>query len=303
MINPPVDDDADQLTDRYRRASAADPSRPGDAVRAAIVTEAKVQAVARAAGSGKTPIDIAAPVANDSRWPVRAAAGVAVVAVGVLIALQISHHPEPEILTAPVAVKPAAVIPATPPAAAQITVAQSDAAYSPVPPLAALPARARERAEVQLERAEVQAVASSEQRVGVELVDPAAEMIAPSMAARLLSSDSLLDMRRPAPAGAVARVRDPAQDRAIVAQYFPEAFRGPLDQQPIWVLLDRHGHVLQTGRHFSVDKAVLRAYLESRIPGARIDEWQATTLSEGGGRTVTVTFAWVAGDPATPGGP
>ena len=260
MIDPPVDDDADQLTDRYRRASAADPSRPGDAVRAAIVTEARAQVVERAAGSGKTPLDIAAPVANDSHWPVRAAA-------------------------------------------AQIAVAKSDAAYSPVPPLAALPARARERAEVQLERAEVQAVASSEQRVGVELVDPAAEMIAPSMAARLLSSDSLLDMRRPAPAGAVARVRDPARDRAIVAHYFPEAFRGPLDQQPFWVLLDRHGHVLQTGRHFSGDEAVLRAYLESRIPGARIDEWQATTLSEGGGRTVTVTFAWVAGDPATPGGP
>ena len=337
MIDPPEDDDADQLAERYRGASAADLSRPGDAVRIAIAAEARAQASARTAAGGRTRIDGARAAANDSHWPIRAAAGLAVVAAGALIAVQISRHPDPEVLTAHVAAKPAVVIPATapaatPPAVTQTAVAKSPAVSLPAPGLPEVQAGARngelarvERADSAAEpttaqtavaespaafspgpasgRAEVQAVASSGQPASAKAADSAVEPAAPAMLTRRAISGALALAGEAPAAVVVPRVRDPAADRAFVHRYFPEAFRGPADGQPIWVLLDRHGRVLQSGRYRAADATALRAYLEGRIPGVRIDELQATTVSDGAGRSVDMTFAWVAADPGVSGGP
>ena len=297
MIDPPVqEDDPDELTRRYRSASAADPSRPSEAVRAAIAARARAEAEARTARSAMTALDHAAPAANDSHWPVRAAAGLAVVALGVLIMFQVSHHPEAEVLTAQVTTKPAVAIPVSPPTAAPIATAEVPAADTPALPSAAPSARAPERAEVQ-------AVASIETPLVEKMADSAAELPAPAVAARQSGSGATAVVGAAPPPDAVARARDPAADRALVARYFPEVFRNAADEPPIWVLLDRTGHVVQTGRHASADEAELRAYLERRISGARIDELQKTTVNDGLGRTVAVTFAWIARDSTTPGEP
>lgn len=301
MIDPPVDDEADQLAERYRGASAADPSRPGDAVRTAVAAEARAQAAARTAAGGRARIDGARVAANDSHWPIRAAAGLAVVAAGALIAVQISRHPDPEVLTAQVAAKPAVVIPAaapaaTPPVAMQAAVEKSPAVYLPAPPPSALVAPASGRAEVE-------AVASSEQPARAKAADLAVEPAAPAILTRRAFSGALGLVGEAPAAVVVPRVRDQAADRAFVHRYFPEAFRGPAQGQPIWVLLDRHGRVLQSGRYRAADATALRAYLEGRIPGVRIGELQATTVNDGGGRSVDMTFAWVAVDPGASGGP
>jgi hypothetical protein len=80
-----------QLDEAYRRASAADAGCPRETTRAAILAEAKAAARKRA------------PAANDSRYLLRAVAGVAVIGVAILIWRQ-TNAPLPGelVATAPV---------------------------------------------------------------------------------------------------------------------------------------------------------------------------------------------------------
>lgn len=91
MKETPSSDESNQgLSERYRQASAADGSRPSDAVRAAIRAEARLQATERAAKPTVLPN---APAANDSHWRLRAVAGLVVVAIGVAVVLQVGRQP------------------------------------------------------------------------------------------------------------------------------------------------------------------------------------------------------------------
>ena len=115
--------DEDDLLDRYRRASAAESSRPSDAARSAIAARARVETAVRTL-----------PAANDTHWRLRAAAGVAVVAVGALIVQRLSHdrHYEQQVAsqTAQAVVETASVPPvaATPVVVEQAPAESADAA-------------------------------------------------------------------------------------------------------------------------------------------------------------------------------
>jgi len=85
------DDRADELTERYRTASAADPARPGDAVRDSVfayartvATDAATHDIARVAGRR--------PAANESSWRISAAASVIVAGLATLLAWRL-HAP------------------------------------------------------------------------------------------------------------------------------------------------------------------------------------------------------------------
>ena len=110
MNSPPEHEEiADRLLDHYRRASAADGNRPSDAVRAAIAAQARTEAAARAARSGKKRVATTVSAANNAHWRSRAAASLAVVAIGALIVFRIFRPVDPALsradVTTPVAVQ------------------------------------------------------------------------------------------------------------------------------------------------------------------------------------------------------
>lgn len=79
------DDRADELTERYRAASAADPARPSDAVRESIFAYARTAAVDHAT-QGMVGAPRRRPAANDPSWRIRAAASVIVAGFATLLA-------------------------------------------------------------------------------------------------------------------------------------------------------------------------------------------------------------------------
>jgi hypothetical protein len=90
-------DRPDELTERYRAASAADPARPSDSVRESVL------AYARTVAADQAPRDITrlrSPAANDSRWRLSAAASVIVAVFATLLAWHF-HAPAPVRGTAP----------------------------------------------------------------------------------------------------------------------------------------------------------------------------------------------------------
>ena len=79
----PEDNAQDQeLLERYKRASDTLDAAPGDAVRAAILAEARRVAEQRATETPRQTFDVSRPAANDSRWRITAfgTAGAALVA-------------------------------------------------------------------------------------------------------------------------------------------------------------------------------------------------------------------------------
>ena len=85
------DDRADELTERYRAASAVDPARPSDAVRESIFACARTAAVDHAT-HGLSTAHRRRPAANDSSWRIRAAASVIVAGFATLLAWHL-HAP------------------------------------------------------------------------------------------------------------------------------------------------------------------------------------------------------------------
>ena len=78
-------DRADELTERYRAASAADPARPSDSVRESVFAYART-VVADQASRGVTSARTRRPAANDYSWRLSAAASVIVAVFATLLA-------------------------------------------------------------------------------------------------------------------------------------------------------------------------------------------------------------------------
>src|SRR5215470_3152581 len=85
MSRPDPDDRADDLTERYRAASAQDPGRPNDAIRQSIFAHARMvaagQTVARTGSPGTRT-----RAANDPRWRRAIAASVIVTGLATVLA-------------------------------------------------------------------------------------------------------------------------------------------------------------------------------------------------------------------------
>jgi hypothetical protein len=284
MNKPPVDqDDADGLIDRYQRASAADPSRPSDAARAAIAAQARVAAAARAERNGAARLETRTPAANDSHWRMRAAAGLAVVAVGALVAIQISRHPPAQSQTDEVVAQPPATARTAPPEVAlPAAPAVAPAAVAPAPKTPQAPLLARSVLSEQAPAAE-----RSEARMAAGAAAPAAANMA----------DAAATVAAPGPQAQQARQAmpgPPSLDAALVTRYFPDAFSGSADRPPMWLLVDRDGRVVHAGRHAAGGEAGLRMYLEERFPGVRIGEYQSVAVLDREGRQATVAVARIA---------
>jgi hypothetical protein len=101
--------------------------------------------------------------------------------------------------------------------------------------------------------------------------------------------------------GSAAAPNDnPAVNRAIAEKYFPDlyTYTTPKNESvaDFWVLLDREGRVLATGRRYILSQKDLKLYLESLYPGIKTDGFQPTELKSDHGRPAVVNFMWLAAD-------
>jgi len=100
---------------------------------------------------------------------------------------------------------------------------------------------------------------------------------------------------QPAAAGAND---DPVVNRAIAERYFPDLYTFPKawPRADPWVLLDRQGRVLTTGRRVVMSGRDIQLYVESLYPGIRTDGVQVTTVRGERGQSADVGFVWLAAD-------
>jgi beta-lactamase regulating signal transducer with metallopeptidase domain len=91
---------------------------------------------------------------------------------------------------------------------------------------------------------------------------------------------------------------DPAVNRAIAEHYFPDLYTFPEEwpRADPWILLDRQGRVLKTGRRAVMSGRDIQLYVESLYPGIRTDGVQVTTIHGERGKSADVGFVWLAGD-------
>jgi beta-lactamase regulating signal transducer with metallopeptidase domain len=91
---------------------------------------------------------------------------------------------------------------------------------------------------------------------------------------------------------------DPAVNRAIAEHYFPDLYTFPKEwpRADPWVLLDRQGRVLKTGRRAVMSGRDIQIYVESLYPGIRTDGVQVTTIHGEHGQWADVGFVWLASD-------
>lgn len=92
-------------------------------------------------------------------------------------------------------------------------------------------------------------------------------------------------------------------DRAIAEHYFPDLYTASMDwpRADPWVLLDRQGNVLKTGRRVVDSGADVKLYVESMYPGIKTAEFRAETIHPAEAQTTRrewpyVNFIWLAGD-------
>ncbi|MGH8253179.1 MAG: hypothetical protein ACRES2_04005, partial [Steroidobacteraceae bacterium] len=113
--------------------------------------------------------------------------------------------------------------------------------------------------------------------------------------------------RRAQEAGATRVVRppsnvpgdNPAMDLAVIEKYFPDAFTVAEQQAGLpWVLLARDGTVQLTGRSPAAfnNSGVTQAYIEALLPGAKIEGYLGTQVTNAAGKCATAQFLWLAPD-------
>jgi beta-lactamase regulating signal transducer with metallopeptidase domain len=91
---------------------------------------------------------------------------------------------------------------------------------------------------------------------------------------------------------------DRAVDRQIAEKYFADLYTHPFDwpRADPWVLLDRQGKVLLTGRRTVNSRHDVQLNIESLYPGIKTDQWQVVALNGPKGEEADVSFVWLAAD-------
>ena len=240
-MTTPDDESADELTRAYRSASDAQAGSPAASTRAAILAEA------RAATRKRTP------AANDSRYVWRAAAGIAVLGVAVILWRQTDHRLAPDLAAAPEnTVAARSPVEAPQPAADG---ARSDSAGAGTiaenRPATVRLAESTAKDEKKMSskaataREETSAELAASQVVASEVTASAAP---PAQLARA-SADAAAPVPPPAAAQAAGAVRrqNSVDYQQLVQREFPDTWKGTEPPHIVWVVLDANGKVLRKG--------------------------------------------------------
>jgi hypothetical protein len=215
-----------QLDAAYRRASASEAGRPDAKTRAAILAEAAAAARRRA------------PAANESRYLMRALAGLAVIGVGLLVWRQTDHRlpGEAQPIDVPVAQQPepaaeSAYVPDPGDAPAPDAAAELRASPPPAPPPSAPTVSERASAQDSVERSELEEVQVTGARV---------QSRRPTVGPR---------STEPAAAGAsaaqeIAGAEPSAED--LLREHFPGQYQSDTPRR-LWLVRNAGGEVTRTG--------------------------------------------------------
>jgi hypothetical protein len=249
---PPPDDPGDDLIERYRRASAADPSRPSAHVRESILAHARDLAASRAAASALQRL-ARRGAANEPNWKLRLAGTLAVAGVAGLLLIPFLHRGsgtglEPQ-TPEPVPVSPAA--PAEPPTD-RLAVAASAGK-----PAATAVGGAIDATDQAAAPAAKRAAAPSASRAAL------AETAVPSQAAASAQSAA------PAPTAGLAPSAGPAPERNVAGARAERAPMMPLAVEAVPVLLQ----AAQSG-----DIGLVKSLLESGVSLEMTDSLGRTAL-------------------------
>jgi hypothetical protein len=217
-MNTPNDESGDELSRAYHRDSDAAGS-PSAATRAAILAEARAAALRRR------------PAANDSRYVWRAAAGIAVLGVALLLWRQAGRHVTPDLTVDATERSAAAASPIDVPQRATAT-APADAVREPAAP--AKDARS----------ASPKAEAAREREADTGRTDNASTTAAAAADSQQLASVNAT----PAAPSAAGALRSAGIDyQQLLQREFPELWNDGEPPHIVWVVIDAQGHVLRKG--------------------------------------------------------
>ncbi len=221
-MNTPGNETDDELTRAYRQSSDAEAGAPSPAIRAAILAEARAAALRRK------------PAANDSRYVWRAAAGIAVLGVAVILWRQVDHRLAPDLASASVEPQGSSPVDATR-ADTNVVTADSVANLPPRDQAAAETASKDER-QVELKTAPSRV---REEGAGKAAAAPGAGQ---SVQLARASADAV------APVQAAGAVRKDSPDyQQILQSEFPQVWNGSEPVSTVWVVIDARGNVLRKG--------------------------------------------------------
>jgi hypothetical protein len=269
----------DTLMEAYRRASASDADRPRASTRAAILAQAAATARRNA------------PAANESRYWLRAVAGIAVLGIGVVLWRQTDYHlpveapvvestPEPDRnvvkqsaadslragtvgeneqpLSQPFPASPATISPPSPPPKAESSARQL-----------AQNTDDDELEEFSITGARIQMPA--EERAETASAAPFAP---PRVGGAALAG------------GAAGLAQKELDSTALLRQHFPAQYQSDASHS-VWVVLNAAGDVLQSGELATGQRVAdlapqLARALSERVPGP----WQMQTVQNARGQTI-----------------
>ncbi|HXC59508.1 MAG TPA: hypothetical protein VN645_09330 [Steroidobacteraceae bacterium] len=251
----------DQLAEAYRRASADEAGRPGDAVRRAILDEAKAAARRRQ------------PVANDSRYMMRAVAGIAVIGVAVVLWRQMDHRLPGEVPSTQAAPEARLEIP-RPEAQPAISPPAAKAESAPTAPAPSERASAAPAAPAP-ERQQASSISTAKDVAQESRADAAADNAAAGAArGQLRRAESMV----------APQINDPGTE--VLIQYFPQQYNSDTPHS-LWLVRDAAGRVLQSGeivagRSLEDSMPQIQQQLGGRKPGV----WREQILLNARGQQI-----------------
>jgi hypothetical protein len=282
-------DHEDELQRAYRDASSDAAGAPPAALRKAILAEAA------AAAKRRQP-------ANDSRYWLSAAAGVAVLGVGLVLWRQVPHQlPGNAPLMAEV-VTDTSIEAAAPQASVPLADAPAPASQplpAPAPPEVAdaFPQLAREQRSAEV--AEPAAKAEPEE----SLVSAAADRVMPPPAAPPAAAEEVpaarsraMEAQRNAPVAA-ATLQDAAgitrntSTPQLLRQYFPEAIAGSAPRT-LWLVQDAAGNRLRSGElAVGQEFSTINPGIEAEFNGQRLGPWVIEEVRGARGQSIKLGIA------------
>ena len=222
-MNTPDNEPGDELANEYRRASDANAGSPAAATRAAILAEARAAALRRT------------PAANDSRYVWRAAAGIAVLGVAVILWRQANHNVAPDLTVA------------APESAAATQSVATTTSVAAEPQQAADAAKAQTRAKASADTGGAGVIAGNSAipaapTASVKDEKEAAAAPPPNLQLARASAEAA------APIQAAGAIRKDGPDyQQLLQREFPEVWDGTEPPHTVWVVVDANGKVLRKG--------------------------------------------------------
>jgi hypothetical protein len=280
-MNPKDDPLAEELDSIYQQASAKQAGSPSASTREAILAQAKATALRRT------------PAANDSRYLWRAAAGVAVFGVALLLwrqtnpQLDVGRVAEPTFTVEADPVQPQRSAPVAEtrerPDRDALAVAPSARPGTAAAPATAAPKAAAQAAATPESEAQAPALAKAESAASSTLERSRRE-----------SAAGAANMSAAADRATADRAPELTSDESLLRRHFAVQFESDSPASTLWLLQDAAGNMLRTGSlDTTTDFGAVTATLQRDFPGQQISTWRVVPVTNARGQQIQLGIAKV----------